>query len=356
MPPKSEQRATIQDIARAAQVSPATVSLVLNRKGNISENTRTKIWKIAEEMQFVPNSIARALRRGRTFSLGVVVNHLQNHFFTSVFSGIERVTDAQGFTILVSQTHDDVNKERSQVQLLTERGVDGLILFPCSQEWSHVDTVVQRFGLPTVLIGNYFENKEYLSFVADNWSGACKAVQHLIALARQPIIHMAGPPTQTMCLIRRRAFESTISENFPEISTSERIFPVAALTPAEGYRVMAQILEHYCPPVSLFVINDDTALGVLRLCADRGLRIPEDVALIGFSDIPTLSTLSIPLSTVRIPGEAMGEKAATTLIESIKSGKPPLPMRVELPVELILRGSTNLPAARGPLGNSSDGR
>lgn len=335
-----EHRVTIQDIAQAAQVSPTTVSLVLNRKGNINENTRTRVWKIAEEMNFVPNSIARALRGGQTQSIGVIVNHLQNPFFTSVFNGIERLTDAQGFTVLVSQTHDDVDKERAQVRLLAERGVDGLILFPCSQEWQHVDDVVRRFRLPTALIGNYFEGKEYLTVVADNWRGACKAVQHFISLGRWPIIHVAGPPIQTMCLIRRRAYESTIAENFPDRSPADWIFPVQALTPTDGYQVMPQVLERYRPPLSLFVVNDDTALGVLRFCADHKLRIPEDVALIGFSDIDMLSYLNVPLSTVRIPATAMGERAAAMLIESIRNGEMPSPERVELPVELVVRGST----------------
>ena len=339
----SEHRITIQDIARAAKVSPATVSLVLNRKGSISEKTREKVLKIAMEMNFIPNSIARALRGGRTYSLGVVVNHLKSTFFTRVFNGIERVTDALGFTVLVSQTHDDIDKERAQIRLLAERGVDGLILFPCSQEWSHVEEVLQRFRLPTGLIGNYFESKEYLSVVADNWRGACKAVQHLVSLQQRPVFHVAGPSIQTMCLIRRRAFESIISENFPDCSPADWIFPVQALTSAEGYRVMAEILERHRPPLSLFVVNDDTALGVLRFCTDHKLRIPEDVALMGFSDIETLNDLNIPLSTVRIPAEAMGERAATMLIENIRNGDLPLPERVELPVELVIRGSSMLP-------------
>lgn len=343
MSQKPEHRTTIQDIARAAKVSPATVSLALNQKGSIGEKTRAKVLRIAMEMNFIPNSIARALRGGRTYSLGVVVNHLKSSFFTKVFNGIERVTDALGFTVLISQTHDDIDKERAQVRHLAERGVDGLILFPCSQEWSHVEEVLQRFRLPTGLIGNYFENKEYLAVVADNWRGACEAVQHLASLRQKPVIHVAGPSIQSMCLIRRRAFESIMSRNFPDRSPADWIFPVRALTSAEGYRVMTEVLGRHRPPVSLFVVNDDTALGVVRYCTDHRLRIPEDVALVGFSDIETLYDLDIPLSTIRIPAEAMGEKTATMLIENIRNGNLPLPERVELPVELVVRGSSMLP-------------
>jgi LacI family transcriptional regulator len=114
---------------------------------------------------------------------------------------------------------------------------------------------------------------------------------------------------------------------------------------------MAEVLERHRPPLSLFVVNDDTALGVLRFCTAHKLRIPEDIALIGFSDIETLNDLNIPLSTVRIPAEAMGERAATMLIENIRNGDLPLPERVELPVELVVRGSamlSNKPRTRNP--------
>lgn len=338
-----EPRVTISDIARAAGVSATTVSLVLNRKGSINEATRVRVLRLAEEMRYVPNPIARALRGGRTLTLGVVVNHLQNPFFTAMFNGIERVTDARGYTVLVSQTHDDLAKEEAQVRLMAERGVDGLILLPCSQEGAHVDEVLERHGLPVVLVGNFFEGREYLAVVADNWNGARKAVQHLIALGRRPIVHIAGPSTQTMSLFRRRGFETGMAERFPDFSPAEAVFPVSAMTPAEGYRAMAQVLARQPTPLSLFVVNDDTALGVLRYCAEHGLRIPEDVALVGFSDIETLSYLNVPLTTVRIPAETMGEKAAGMLLASLEQGGLPAPERLVLPVELVVRGSTTLP-------------
>lgn len=343
-----EPRVTISDIARAAKVSPATVSLVLNHKGSINEQTRARVQKIARDMNFVPNSIARALRGGRTRSIGVVVNHLQNPFFTAMFNGIERVTDAGGYTVLVSQTHDDLAKEQDQVRLMAERGVDGLILLPCSQEWSHLDEAARRYGLPVLLVGNFFETREYLAVVADNWNGSRRAVEHLIGLGRRPIVHVSGPSAQTMCLFRQRGFELAMAEHFPDFSPADCIFPVRAMTPAEGYRIMPQVLERHPAPLSMFVVNDDTALGVLRFCAEHGLRIPEDLALVGFSDIETLGYLNVPLTTVRIPAEAMGHKAAAMLIASIDQGGLPAPERLVLPVELVVRGSTRLPPPPQP--------
>lgn len=335
-------RATIHDIAKRAGVSTATVSLVLNEKGNINAKTRKRIKSIAASINYVPNRMAQALRGARTNTIGLVINHMHNPFFASVFRGIEHVADRRGFTYLVSHTHDDIIKERRQVRLLAERGVDGIIVLPCSNESMHIEAIKREFKLPVALIGNFFEGSNFLSVVADNWSGAKMAVEHLISLGRQPVAHIAGPSTQTMCKLRRIAFEQIMSDAFSYITTSERIFPVSAMTPGEGYAVMPRILSSLPAPLSLFVVNDDTALGVLRYCNEENLHIPEDVAIVGFSDIELLESLKIPLTTVRIPAEDMGIKAATLIIDAIES-KQSLPSeRIVLPVELIIRGSTRL--------------
>lgn len=340
--PKSGHRATIQDIAKKAGVSAATVSLVLNDKGNINVKTRERIKKIAASINYVPNLMAQALRGARTNTIGVVINHMHNPFFAGVFKGIENVADKRGFTYLVTHTHDDIVKEQRQVHLLAERGVDGIVVLPCSKDSRHIETIKRDFKLPVALIGNYFENGNFLSVVADNWGGAKMAVEHLISLGRRPIVHIAGPSTQTMCQFRRRAFEQVMADTFSDVSPGERIFSVPAMTPKEGYAVMPRILKNLPAPLSLFVMNDDTALGVLRYCNEKKLRIPEDVAIVGFSDIEILGSLNIPLTTVRIPAEDMGEKAATLIIDAIESKKMPPSERIVLPVELIIRGSTLL--------------
>lgn len=339
---KTAHRATIQDIAREADVSAATVSLVLNDKGNINNKTRERIKNIAVSINYVPNRMAQALRGARTNTIGVIINHMHNPFFTGVFKGIEKVTDQRGFTYLVSHTHDDIAKERLHVRLLAECGVDGLIVLPCSNESQHIKDIEQEFKLPVALIGNFFETGNFLSVVADNWSGAKMAVEHLISLGRRPVVHIAGPSKQTMCQFRRRAFEQVMSDTFSDITPRERIFSVPAMTPSEGYAVMPRILKSLQVPLSLFVMNDDTALGVLRYCNEENLRIPNDVAIVGFSDIAILDSLNIPLTTIRIPAEMMGEKAATLIIDAVEAKKLPSSERIVLPVELIIRGSTRL--------------
>ena len=336
----NRHRATMQDIATEAGVSTATVSLALNEKGNINTKTRERIKNIAASINYFPNPMAQALRGARTNTIGVVINHLHNTFFGGVFRGIEQVADKRGFTYLVSHTNDEIAKEQRQVRLLAERGVDGIIVLPCSDDAKHLEDIQHEFQLPVVLIGNFLEGKKFSSVVADNWGGAKMAVEHLISLGRRPIVHIAGPSKQTMCQFRRRAFEQIMSDTFSDITPGERIFPVTAMTPEEGYAVMPRILSALPVPLSLFVMNDDTALGVLRYCNEKKLRIPEDVAIVGFSDIEILGSLNIPLTTVRIPAEEMGKKAAALIIDAIESNKSPANERIILPVELIIRGST----------------
>jgi LacI family transcriptional regulator len=339
---KNGQRVTIQDIAKRAGVSSASVSFALSGRGKLRRVTRERIHQIANELGYVPNFMAQALRGGRTNTLGVVINHLQNPFFIGVFNGVEEVADANGFSYLISHTHDDPEKERNQVRLMAERGVDGLIVFPCSSEAAHLEKIRDEFGIPVILIGNFFEGRNFLSVTADNWNGAKMAIEHLIALGRSPILHIAGPSDQTMCLFRRMAFEKTISTAFPAVDTSELVFHVKALTPAEGYRIMAEIVSKIGLPLSLFVVNDDTALGVIGYCREHKIAIPNDAAMVGFSDIDLLTSLRIPLTTVRIPAREMGRKAATLVIAAIQSQEMPSSERIALPVELIQRDSTNL--------------
>ena len=339
---KNGYRATLQDIARKAGVSVTTVSYIVNGKGSINAETRKRIMEIAASLNYVPNRVAKTLRGGRTNTIGVIINHMHNPFFTEVFRGVERVAGQCGYTYLVSQTHDDLEKERHQLLLLAESGVDGIILLPCSNESTHIEDIEHKYRIHIALIANFFEDRQFLSVVADNRRGARMAVKHLLSLGRRPVVHISGPENQTMCLFRRQAFEQIIAETSPENSPSELTFTISEMSPSEGYNVMPRILSSFSLPISIFAVNDETAFGVMRYCNEKKLRIPQDVAIIGFGDIEILSTLSIPLTTIRIPAEDLGEKVAGLIIDAIESSYHHSKERIVLPVELVVRGSTLL--------------
>jgi LacI family transcriptional regulator len=337
---KKIKRATLRDIAQVVGVSPAAVSMALNDKGNLAPKRREEIKRVAAELNYQPNSMARALRGGSSKSIGVVINFFNNAFFRSFFKGLERVTDARGFSFWASQSRDTLKKEREQVATLAEHGMDGLIVLPCSQRASHFEMVAQRYGIPVVLISHCIEDR-FAAVVADNLRGARLATRHLLSLDDRPVLHVAGPPHKSALEQRRQGFCRTMAEARPDFSEERSVFQVESLRAEDGYGVMPVILERYAPPFSLFVVNDETALGVLQFCREKGLRLPEDVAVVGFSDIDILETLGIALTTVRIPAEVMGETAANILIDLMEHPeKRACPPVVTLPVSLVVRGST----------------
>ncbi|NOY10222.1 MAG: LacI family transcriptional regulator [Spirochaetes bacterium] len=338
---EKRKRTTIEDIARKSGLTSATVSLIMNNKGNINKHTRERVKKIAAELNYYPNTIARALRGAKTYSIGVVIDNFRNPFFNSVFDGIEKVAAAKGYNYLVSQTHDKLQMEKEQIQFLAEHGVDGLIVLPCTQEYNHLDNILNEYKVPVVLIGNYIEGKKYDAVIADNWTGAKMAVEHLISLGRLPIYHIAGPPHQTMCMIRRKAFEYVMHKTFKDTSIQDIIFNINEMSSDEGHRIMYDIIKRNKLPLSLFVVNDDTALGVLRFCRDNSLKIPDDIAIVGFCDIDILDTFAgVALSTVRIPAKIMGSKAANLLIDRIEKSEKYPAKTIKLSVSLIVRQST----------------
>ena len=298
---------------------------------------------MARELNYSPNPMARALRGGQTKSIGVVINYFNNPFFRAFFAGLEQVADAKGFSFWVSQTRDTLKKERQLVRMLSEHGMDGLIVLPCCQSQSHLEMAAKTFGIPVVLISHSFGDR-YAAVVADNVQGALLATRHLLSLDSRPILHIAGPQEKSGIADRRLGFCRAMAQVRPDFVEADSVFFVPGLRAEEGFGVMTQILTRCPPPVSVFVVNDEVALGVLSFCRERGLRIPEDVAVAGFSDIDILHTLGIPLTTVRIPQKAMGETAGRILLDLIEHpahrAKPPV---VTLPVTLVVRGSTVKP-------------
>jgi LacI family transcriptional regulator len=323
-------------------VSSATVSLVINGKGNINEQTREKVKKIAAEFNYVPNITARALRQGRMNSIGVVINRFHNPFFFSVFKGIEDIVGSRGYTFWVSQSQDSLAKEKEQVLALADRGVDGLIVMPCARGHSHLESVRERYRIPVVLIANHFDKVAFPAVVADNAAGARMAVEHLMALGR-PVVHIAGAMSQSMVKLRREAFRAVVRERLGRGQADRFIFEVAELTPACGCRVMEEVMAAFTPPLSIFVVNDETAMGVMRYCRDHGLRIPEDIALVGFGNVELLENLGIPLSSVNIPAVEMGRKAAEMVIGLVEGTLDRnCTDRLDLPVSLVVREGLRL--------------
>lgn len=333
-------RATLKDIARVVGVSPTAVSLALNGKGSLTEDLRQRIKNTAASLDYSPNPAARILRGVRSNAVSVIINYFNNPFFRDFLLGLEEVTDKAGISYSVSQTHDDLAKEQALVRKAAEQGADGLIVLNCSNEYVHLQAVSDTFAIPIVLISHTLEDR-FAAVQADNVKGGRMATEHLLGLDERPVFHLAGPLGKSGIANRKLGFMQAIAGARPGVDAEALCFPVEGLTAAAGYKGMKDVCAKHTPPFGLFVTNDEVALGVLTYCRHHSLCFPEDVAVVGFSDIDLLETMDIPLTSVRIPQHRMGGIAANTLLDLIAHPENRLcPPILTLPVSLIVREST----------------
>jgi LacI family transcriptional regulator len=254
--------------------------------------------------------------------------------------GLEEVLDKAGVIYSIAQTHDELTKEREMVRKTAEQGVDGLIVLNCSAEYTHLTAVSETFSIPIVLISHTLEDR-FAAIQADNLRGGILAAEHLLSLDDRPLFHIEGNWGKSGLINRKRGFVQAMSAARPNFVAKDACFPVEGLTAVAGYQAMAAIHEKHKPPLGLFVVNDEVALGVINYCRHHSLHWPEDVAIVGFSDIDILETLDIPLTSIRIPQQRMGEVAAGTLLDLIAHPENRLcPPVLTLPVSLVVRGST----------------
>lgn len=335
---KKKNQTTIYDIAKAVGYSPATVSLALNDKGSMPDQRRNEIKATAKKMGYVPNLVAMALKGVKTKHIGIVINYLDNAFFRNFFEGIEETLDKEGYTYSVSQTKDNLEKEKQYIQKLARQNVDGIVLLPASNEYAHLDDIVEQ-GVPVILISHHLG--KFPALEADNVKGAQMIAEHLLSLNYPNNVHIAGPLDKTAIQDRLNGYLS-VMKGQPNFSADKNIFNVDSLSAQNGYDVMPSLLKQFPAPVAIFVTNDEVAMGVLKYCREHQLRIPEDVAVAGFSNTNILDLYGIELTTVNIPQKEMGQSAMKLIMqlldnETYNKDKNPV---ITLPVDLIVRGST----------------
>ena len=329
-----QKRATLGDIAGIANVSCATVSLVLNDKGTFPQSRREEIKKIAADLNYVPNPLAKALRGGHTRTIGVVTNYFSNIYFRDFYIGLEKIADAQGFSFIVSQSYESLAKEQRQVSKFLEYGVDGLIVLPCSQEKSHLLAAV-GMGTPTVLISNTLDD-DFAVVTPDNVQGTRIAVEHLLSYDDRPILHIAGPQTQSSQQERLQTFLTTITTHRSCIDADSIVYIAEGLRSQAGYACMEKILREHRPPFSLFVCNDETTTGVIRYAKEHGLRLPEDIAIVCFSGDTSFVSMGLSVSVVAVQAQQMGETTARLLLDLLDASEDNTMLsRITLPTILF---------------------
>jgi LacI family transcriptional regulator, galactose operon repressor len=332
--------ATVRDVAEAAGVSTSTVSRALAMPHMVKPDTRERVQRAAERLGYTPNKAARGLITGRTGNLGLILPDLTNPFFPSVVKGVQAFARDLDYAVFIADTDEDPAAEAGLVRALSKQ-VDGLIL--CSPRMSEDDL---RSVLPQtciVLVNRRFASTPAVTF--DNIGGIRQAVAHLEALGHRHLAWLAGPRTSWSNRERTRAMRAVASSSALKLTTVGHFPPSFEGGVAAADQVIAS------GATAVIAFNDLMALGVVSRVNTRGLRVPEDLSVVGIDDIP-MSGMSNPgLTTVSLPKEQAGRAAVSlllSLIEQPKAQSPQTPSRRELPSQLLVRGSTGIAVTPAP--------
>jgi len=326
----------IKDVARAAGVSPATVSRVLNGNSTVSADRAARVLEVASELGYQPFGPARALRQQRTRLWAVIVSDIQNPFFTSMVRGIEDVARAEARSVVLCNSDEDPVREASYIDVAIGERMGGVIIALASDRSSHVDALLER-NMPVVAVDRHPRSGSELidSVLVDNRGGAAAATEHLIAGGFRRIACITGPARASTASERLAGYKAAMRKAKRAIDPA--LIRQADYRHAGGYAAASELLRARRRPDAMFVANNLMTLGALQAIADLGLTVPHDVGLVGFDDAPWATLTTPPLTVVAQPTHEIGREAARLLI----SAHPDTSSRhVVLAPTLIVRGSS----------------
>jgi LacI family transcriptional regulator len=325
---------TIKDVAREAGVSVATVSRVWNEAAFVSPETRQRVAEIASRLGYSPHGAARSLITRTTKAVGVLLPDLYGEFFSEIIRGIDHTVQAAGYHILVSSSHD--SKDEIDAALRSMRGrVDGLIIMSPDPEAQRTLNSLQG-SFPVVLLNGGAEENAFDTITIENHEGARAMVRHLLALGHTRIAMIGGPERNYDAAERRRGYESALQESGIVLDSS--LVVQGDFSDLSGHKAVKEILDLEVQPTAIFAANDSMAIGALSALHERGLRVPKDVAVAGFDDIPLARYMNPQLSTVHVDISQLGERAAALLLSSLQQGTRPR-QQIQLSTTLVIRSS-----------------
>jgi LacI family transcriptional regulator len=338
----STPKITIIDVAAQAGVSYGTVSRVINNDVHVRPETRERVREAMQRLGFVVNRQARSLAGGKTNAIGVLVPDLGTGYIGEIIRGIDAELSLANLDLILYTTHRTASKESGYVANLATGMVDGLLLVLPRSPADYIGTLTQRI-FPFVLIDHQGTSRDCPAVGATNWQGAYNATEHLIELGHQRIGFITGSMDLGCAEDRLAGYQSALRTH--HIAEAPELIYEGTFFQPDGYAGTSALLDLSDPPTAIFASNDVMAMGAMDAVRNRGLRVPDDISIIGFDDIPQASLVRPALTTVNQPLEKMGRVAAQMLIDMLKNPEKDF-NRVELPTELVVRGSTLPPKGR----------
>lgn len=331
---------TIKDIARALNLSTSTVSRALRDSYEINPETKRLVLEYAEKMHYRPNPIALSLKENRSLSIGVIVPEIANNYFSQAINGIEAAAYERGYHVVIFQSQESYERELDKIEHLAARRVDGLLMSLSSNtvDIDHLKSLHER-GLPLVFFDRIPAEIETHKVVADNHSGAFQATAHLLETGRRRIVHITSQPGLSITKERLSGYLAALEQY--GVPFDENLVKYCSYTLDQVEENLDALFALPDPPDAFMTAADRLALGYYAGLKKRNIRIPEEVAFVGFSNLNVAELLNPPMSTIVQPAFQMGQTAAGLLLDLIEK-KPKFPVfrTVKLPTELFVRESS----------------
>jgi LacI family transcriptional regulator len=337
---RGNNRITLEDVAREANVSSATVSRVVNNKGYVSAEVRDRVMAALVRTGYVINRQARGLASGRSQVVGLVVPDLDTSYIGEIVRGIDEELAAVSYDLMLYTTHHRKQRESAFVTTITSGFADGLLLVLPTNPGAYLETFRRR-GFPFVLIDHGGIDDRGPSIGATNEQGAYDATLYLIGLGHERIGFVTGNLAMGSAVDRLHGYKRALAEH--GIGEDAALVREGDFHQPRGYDSACELLALDAPPTAIFASNDVSAFGVMEAVRDSGRRIGSDISIVGFDDIPSASMVHPPLTTVRQPLEDMGRQATRMLLGMIQGPEEPA-ARIELPTVLVIRESCRMRA------------
>ena len=331
---------TIYDLAQKLNISVATVSRALKDDPVVSKKTKKKIFDLAEELGYRSNHFARNLRTQRTDTIGVIVPRLNSYFMSTIIAGMENVANSNGYNLIISQSSESFRKEIANAKTLFNNRVDGLLVSLAydTEDTSHFDSFFKK-NIPVIFFDRVEQHESSTQILIDNRQAAFDATEHLIQQGCKRIVHITATPQRNVYIDRLQGYKQALATH--NIPFREDYILINNLSFESGMEAAALIREMNPMPDGVFVANDNSAVGCMVSLKQSGIRIPDDIAIVGFNNDPVSKVVEPNLSTINYPGYEMGEVAAWNLINHL-NGVAPIHTtnRIILRSELVIRASS----------------
>lgn len=326
--------AKMTTVAKLANVSTATVSRFFSGSNYMTDKTREKVIKAVKQLNYYPNSLARQLRKMITNKIIVIVPDITNTFFSQVLKGIEILARQNGYQVLLGDTENNIDIEHEYLNSLYEKDVDGLILLTARIDRNIIEKIAKEY--PVVLACEYIENTDIPTVSIDNIGAARKATEHLIKLGHKRIAHITGPKDIILCRDRLKGYLQAMKDY--RLKINPLLILEGDFHYETGYNLMLKLMSIDNSPTAIFADNDEMAIGAIKAVKENNLKVPEDIAVVGFDDIKMALMCEPSLTTISQPTFEIGKKAMDLLIK-ILNKKIIKKRNYILENKLIIRGS-----------------